>query len=470
MVSTGNCKSAIRVTKRWYKDCSAIDTSKAESEKSSGSEGSDDGASEEEIVLRQRKNSKDAIGNIDDLNANLMSGDSICSYPGILTIEEDNSTVGKDLQSASRNMEPLMFAFDEENSGSNNVGKESEKWALTPRISADFSCECLLCFPYFFSMLWKIYTEGFLSFYLDDDDDKICTPKRKKSRERITKFQMGIFFASVIEMLCDGEFEGLNVHFREVLRKVAGHFIHSSYLSEDYKTFRIAIRRRITKALNTATNLKIENGLTINTPEKRNYFLSSRYSVDFKEIRKIGRGGFGEVFHVHSNIDNCDYAVKKIQFNLTVSKLVTKIVNEVRLLAAVQHMNIVRYYAAWLELQDVQDGKGNARQQFGAVSLKLGRFWRQDSSTTSSLTISEEGKMCPNVSASQSLAITRGSTRTDPINLMLPQSGTAVMFVQMELCSRTLSDYFAERNAGTFLRFHFLWVIVNASTVVLKCL
>lgn len=29
------------------------------------------------------------------------------------------------------------------------------------------------------------------------------------------QFQMNIFFASVIEMLCDGEFEGLNIHFRE---------------------------------------------------------------------------------------------------------------------------------------------------------------------------------------------------------------------------------------------------------------
>ncbi|CAG9535257.1 unnamed protein product [Cercopithifilaria johnstoni] len=274
-----------------------------------------------------------------------------------------------------------------------------------------------------------------------------------------------------------------------VLRKIAGHFIHSSYLSEDYGAFRIAIRRRIMETLNT-TNLKIGNCLTVNTPEKRSYFLSSRYSVDFKEIRRIGRGGFGEVFHVHSNIDNCDYAIKKIQFNLTMSEPVAKVVNEVRLLAAVQHTNIVRYYAAWLELQDLRlsssgknddyrnegeeviwknssekeeknmlspaityssfiqmDKKDDSRMQFAPVPAKLGRFWRLESSTISSSTISENWKMRRTISTNQNLAITRGNTRTDPINLILPQSGTAVMFVQMELCSRTLSDYFVERNA-----------------------
>uniref|UniRef100_A0AAF5PKP0 non-specific serine/threonine protein kinase n=1 Tax=Wuchereria bancrofti TaxID=6293 RepID=A0AAF5PKP0_WUCBA len=415
------------------KDCSAIDNPKTESRTSSESEGSDYSIDEEKTVKKQNKNAKDAGSNVDGLNANLTSEHSIFSYREFLSFGENT------------------------NSG-NNMDEELEKWVVAPRIST--------CFSY-------------------SEDKSLHSSKRKKNRERTKQFQMEIFFASVIEMLCDGEFEGLNIQFREVLRQVAGHFIHSSYLSEDYEAFRIAIRRRITEALNAATDLKIGNSLTVNNPEKRNYFLSSRYSVDFKEIRSIGRGGFGEVFHVHSNIDDCDYAIKKIQFNLKMSKPVTKIVNEVRLLAVVQHRNIVRYYGAWLELQDVQtsscedkdeysneeeeivrknsskegrtislpvndskmDDKDDSEKQFSTVPIKQGRFWTQESPTTSSSTISRGWKMNQSISPNQGLTIARGSARADPVNLMLPHLGTAVMFVQMELCSRTLNDYFAERNA-----------------------
>ncbi|VIO88940.1 Uncharacterized protein BM_BM13711 [Brugia malayi] len=410
------------------KDCSGIDLLSGTSSESKGSDYSID---EEKIVKKRNKNAKDAGSNVCGLNANLTS-------------EE-------------------FFSFGENTSSDNNMDEELEKWIVAPRISTSFS-----------------YGE----------DRSLHSSKTTKNKERTKQFQMEIFFASIIEMLCDGEFEGLNIQFREVLRQVAGHFIHSSYLSEDYGAFRIAIRRRITEALNAATNLKIGKSLTVNNPEKRNYFLSSRYSVDFKEIRSIGRGGFGEVFHVHSNIDDCDYAIKKIQFNLRMSKPVAKIVNEVRLLAVVQHRNIVRYYGAWLELQDLQTsscedkdeysneeeevvqknsskeerktislavndysklaqmaGKGNSRKEFSTIPVKRDRFWTQESPFISSSTVSRGWKMNQSVSPNESLTIARGSARTDPVNLMLPHSGTAVMFVQMELCSRTLNDYFAERNA-----------------------
>ncbi|MCP9263093.1 Geranylgeranyl transferase type-2 subunit beta [Dirofilaria immitis] len=210
---------------------------------------------------------------------------------------------------------------------------------------------------------------------------------------------------------------------------VAGRFIHSSYLSEDYGAFRIAIRRRLREILNVATNLKIEN----------------------REVRRIGCGGFGQI------------------------------VNEVRLLAVVQHKNIVRYYGAWVELRDLQttpsgedddcsndemevswknsrkifhhqlmlaqnlpkwyvlpirskkilaeiEDEDDSEEQFGKVSIRKDRF-RTQSSTSSNSMISEGWKMRRNISSNRSL------------------TGTAIMFVQMELCSRTLNDYFTERNA-----------------------
>lgn len=43
------------------------------------------------------------------------------------------------------------------------------------------------------------------------------------------QFQMEIFFASIIEMLCDGEFEGLNIHFRKGIIFVNIQFYNRHY-------------------------------------------------------------------------------------------------------------------------------------------------------------------------------------------------------------------------------------------------
>ncbi|KAM3728346.1 Eukaryotic translation initiation factor 2-alpha kinase [Dirofilaria immitis] len=379
-------------------ECSAFGSSKAQSKISSESKGDDNCADKEKADKKQNKNVKDIDSNTDNLNA---------EFP----------------------------CFDEISGDGNNRNEELKKWAVVPMIFVDFS---------------------------SNEDKSIYSSRRKKNRsEKMKRFQMEIFFASIIEMLCNGEFDGLNTRFRDVLRQVAGRFIHSSYLSEDYGAFRIAIRRRLREILNVATNLKIENSLTVNNTEKKNYFLSSRYSVDFREVRRIGCGGFGQVFHVHSNIDDCDYAIKKIQFNLTMSKSMTKIVNEVRLLAVVQHKNIVRYYGAWVELRDLQTTPSgedddcsndemevswkNSRKNISSPVNACSEFAQMDEDDSEEQF--EGWKMRRNISSNRSLTVARETKITNPINLMLPQSGTAIMFVQMELCSRTLNDYFTERNA-----------------------
>uniref|UniRef100_A0A915Q661 Protein kinase domain-containing protein n=1 Tax=Setaria digitata TaxID=48799 RepID=A0A915Q661_9BILA len=452
-------------------ECSSDSPETAEEEMDSESNGTDDGISKEEREGKENNNVNVRV-EICDIKGRctvLASGDSVfycpvTNSPGdVLNIKPNDDDMTKE-NSADGSKHRKISPFSPFGETSNSSFEEEEKlkrWVITPRVSGTFS---------------------------RGEGKPIYPSKKKKNkREELEHFEMEIFFASMIEMLCDGEFEGLNIRFREVLKQVAGHFIHSSYLSEDYRAFRVAVRRRIMEILNASTSLRIGTSLTVDNPEKKNYFLSSRYSVDFKEIRRIGLGGFGQVFHVRSNIDGCDYAVKKIQFNLTMSQPVAKIVNEVRLLAAVQHKNIVRYYGAWVELQDLharrennncsyekeddawKDLSGGGKEDissptagssklaqtdeddwedhFNSISTRKDRFSKQEFSTASSSTISEELKMSHNVSTNQELAVAKRSKRMDPINLMLPQSGAAVMFVQMELCSRTLSDYFAERNA-----------------------
>lgn len=83
----------------------------------------------------------------------------------------------------------------------------------------------------------------------------------------------------------------------------------------------------------------------------------SRYAMEFAEIEVVGRGSFGEVYHVKNHIDGQDYAVKKIplsqrrleQLQCGNENQLENIMKEIRTLARLEHANVVRYYGAWLE-------------------------------------------------------------------------------------------------------------------------
>lgn len=72
----------------------------------------------------------------------------------------------------------------------------------------------------------------------------------------------------------------------------------------------------------------------------------SRYAQDFEESAFLGKGAFGEVIKARNRLDGRFYAIKKIRH--TEDRL-TSILNEVMLLARLNHQYVVRYYAAWVE-------------------------------------------------------------------------------------------------------------------------
>jgi len=87
----------------------------------------------------------------------------------------------------------------------------------------------------------------------------------------------------------------------------------------------------------------------------------SRYRSEFKEILPLGRGGFGTVFQCQNTLDSREYAIKKIKIisqsvdgkaTRHFSQKLHRVLREVKCLALLDHPNIVRYYTAWLEVDD----------------------------------------------------------------------------------------------------------------------
>ena len=89
----------------------------------------------------------------------------------------------------------------------------------------------------------------------------------------------------------------------------------------------------------------------------------TRYASEFDEIGALGKGGFGSVFQCRNALDNRDYAIKKVLIRKDAklpqsdfTKRLNRTLREVKSLALLDHSNIVRYYTAWLELEQMNDG------------------------------------------------------------------------------------------------------------------
>ncbi|KAK1060251.1 hypothetical protein LTR74_011971 [Friedmanniomyces endolithicus] len=87
----------------------------------------------------------------------------------------------------------------------------------------------------------------------------------------------------------------------------------------------------------------------------------SRYLRDFDELAVLGKGGYGVVYHVRNRLDRLQYAVKKIPISPARMARIQKrgqveldeLLLELRTLARLDHPNIVRYFAGWIEWTNV---------------------------------------------------------------------------------------------------------------------
>ena len=84
--------------------------------------------------------------------------------------------------------------------------------------------------------------------------------------------------------------------------------------------------------------------------------VSSRYDREFAELRRLGRGGQGTVFVVENVLDGIEYAVKKVLLPKKENER-DRVLREVKSLARLDHVNIVRYYQAWIEQMAGSDAR-----------------------------------------------------------------------------------------------------------------
>ncbi|KAI9053009.1 hypothetical protein LZ554_003279 [Drepanopeziza brunnea f. sp. 'monogermtubi'] len=81
----------------------------------------------------------------------------------------------------------------------------------------------------------------------------------------------------------------------------------------------------------------------------------SIYRKEYKEIRLLGSGGFGRVYLASSLVDDSIYAIKRITIAGKRLREISgrsdheKMIAEVKALAKLNHVNVVRYYHCWAE-------------------------------------------------------------------------------------------------------------------------
>jgi translation initiation factor 2-alpha kinase 4 len=73
----------------------------------------------------------------------------------------------------------------------------------------------------------------------------------------------------------------------------------------------------------------------------------SRYSSEWNEVGRLGKGGYGEVVKARNKLDGRVYAIKKIRQSS--ESALTDVLSEVMLLSRLNHPYVVRYYTAWPE-------------------------------------------------------------------------------------------------------------------------
>lgn len=192
----------------------------------------------------------------------------------------------------------------------------------------------------------------------------------------------------------------------------------------------------------------------------------SRYYREFDEMNFIAGGGFGKVYRAKHKLDDTVYAIKKITIRVTDINRVMSHFVEVKTLAALHHINIVPYKAAWLEplLAEPNDGRSIENATGDTVTDET------ETSGVDNLTDDENPRFIPADDTSESIVFQHPADEqpeepqpvhdavlkyTSRKNLNFSKDTPrlhlkwATLYIQMALCQLTLREWLDNRNEST---------------------
>lgn len=168
-----------------------------------------------------------------------------------------------------------------------------------------------------------------------------------------------------------------------------------------------------------------------------------RYSNDYKEIKKLGTGGFGTVYLSQYYLDNQEYAIKKIILHHKSLHELQKIVSEIEIISKLNHPNIIRYFYSWIE--PMVDRRTPNLKLLTNEGCSLTR------SGSDSLIYSSNNKAA---SSNQQLVFFKKEMIND-----IKYQTKYVFYIKMELCQKgTLEDYLEIR---TSINYQEVFIIIN---------
>ncbi|XP_012494481.1 PREDICTED: eukaryotic translation initiation factor 2-alpha kinase 1 isoform X1 [Propithecus coquereli] len=151
------------------------------------------------------------------------------------------------------------------------------------------------------------------------------------------------------------------VRSRQVFKLLCQTFIKMGLLSsftcsDEFSSLRLHHNRAITHLMRSAKERvrqdpceDISHIQKIRSKEVAFEAQTSRYLNEFEELAILGKGGYGRVYKVRNKLDGQYYAIKKILIKGATKTDCMKVLREVKVLAGLQHPNIVGYHTTWIE-------------------------------------------------------------------------------------------------------------------------
>jgi serine/threonine protein kinase len=208
----------------------------------------------------------------------------------------------------------------------------------------------------------------------------------------------------------------------------------------------------------------------------QNLASKSRFEDEFAKLEMLGRGGFGEVWRCRHKIDNQEYAVKAVHYEIEAEysdacqRLEQQVWREAQTWANLSHPNVVRYHNAWVEFDMAFDTPGSSVVDPGLLALLEGEPLSRRLSDEFVYELDDDDcvSFCE---ASRTIEIPPAPAQKAGRDVRMKLRAT--LYIQTELCRRdTLQTWLERRNVdwhGASPAQQRKWVF-EASSIYQQCI